>query len=226
LTQLALPLQLQDHAVFESFLARGNEQLLDYLTELAATAHGPGCWIWGPEATGKSHLLQALCARLNDQAIYLPLGSLAAAGTGIIEGLESRRFVCLDDIDAVAGDAGWECALFELCNALTDSAGILVVAADTAPRQSPIELPDLQSRLSRLPAFQVRPLVDADRVRALQLRARHRGLELPGKTANFLLSRGRRDMASLYRTLDKLDLEALKAKRRLTIPFVRETLGL
>ena len=31
--------------------------------------------------------------------------------------------------------------------------------------------------------------------------------------------------ASLYELLDKLDHEALRAKRRLTIPFVREVLS-
>jgi chromosomal replication initiation ATPase DnaA len=31
-------------------------------------------------------------------------------------------------------------------------------------------------------------------------------------------------MASLYDLLDKLDLEALRAQRRLTIPFVRAVL--
>jgi DnaA family protein len=47
---------------------------------------------------------------------------------------------------------------------------------------------------------------------------------LPDDTAAFLLSRSRRDMSSLYGLLDKLDTEALIAKRRLTIPFVREVL--
>jgi chromosomal replication initiation ATPase DnaA len=32
-------------------------------------------------------------------------------------------------------------------------------------------------------------------------------------------------MGSLYGLLDKLDLEALRAQRRLTIPFVRDVLG-
>ena len=101
----------------------------------------------------------------------------------------------------------------------------LVVAAAMSPRECPVDLPDLQSRLARLATFQVRSLDDEQRIAALQLRARHRGLELPDDTASYLLSRNRRDMASLYELLDKLDLEALRAQRRLTIPFVREVLG-
>jgi DnaA family protein len=59
---------------------------------------------------------------------------------------------------------------------------------------------------------------------ALQLRARHRGLKLPPETASYLIKRSRRDMASLYELLDQLDMESLRAKRRLTIPFVRDVL--
>ncbi len=44
------------------------------------------------------------------------------------------------------------------------------------------------------------------------------------ETANYLLTRRKRDMASLYALLDRLDLESLKAQRRLTIPFVKTVL--
>ena len=223
MSQLALPLRLADHAVFESFLASGNESLVATLTELA-DGNGAGCWLWGRAATGRTHLLQAVCDRAGDRAVYVPLEALAGAGPEVITGLESRELVCLDDIDAIAGQANWEATLFELCNQLLDADRALVVAAASAPRECPIRLPDLQSRLTRLPVFQVRSLDEEQRVQALQLRARHRGLELPSETAHYMLSRSRRDMASLYRLLDKLDLEALRAKRRLTIPFVSEVL--
>jgi len=59
----------------------------------------------------------------------------------------------------------------------------------------------------------------------LKLRARHRGLELPEETAQYLLRRLPRDMATLYDWLDLLDVAALAAKRRLTVPFVREVLA-
>lgn len=226
MSQLALPLQLDDYAVFESFWSPGNDALLAFLQELTVAGHGPGCWIWGGTATGKTHLLQAVCERLGEDAIYLPLAEFVGAGPAVLEGLSSRAFVCLDDIDVVAAADDWEFALFALCNAVNDSGGKLVATAAATPRQCNFKLADLQSRLSRLPAFHVKPLGESDRVRALQLRARHRGLELPDETANYLLARSRRDMASLYATLDRLDSEALIAKRKLTIPFVRDVLNL
>ncbi|MDH3336571.1 MAG: DnaA regulatory inactivator Hda [Gammaproteobacteria bacterium] len=223
MSQLALPLRLADHAVFESFLNTGNEALVSELTEFA-DGKGQGCWLWGPVATGKTHLLQAVCDRAGDQSVYVPLRMLADAGPGILDGLASRDLICIDDLDSVAGDAAWENALFDLCNQILDANRILVVSAVMSPRECPIELPDLQSRLVRLPTFRVRPLDDNERVSALQLRAKHRGLDLPDDTARFLLKRSRRDMASLYDVLDKLDLAALRAKRRLTIPFVKDVM--
>ena len=224
MSQLALPLQLQDHAVFASFHAAGNEPLVATLRDLAAGEVDTGCWIWGSRATGKTHLLQAVCDAVGDRAVYVPLRALAGAGPALIEGVEARAIVCIDDIEEVAADAAWETALFQLCNGLQERGGNLVVAAAAAPREVGFSLADLRSRMSRLAVFQVHPLDEAQRVSALQLRAGHRGLELPDDTAAYLLRRTARDMGSLYELLDRLDLEALRAQRRLTIPFVRDVL--
>lgn len=224
-SQLALPLRLQDHAVFESFWPSGNDALVAFLMNVADTGAGPGCWVWGSEATGKTHLLQAVCERFGEDSVYVSLDQFATGVPTILDGLASRRCICLDNIDAVAADENWEHGLFDLWNQVADVSGILVVAAKAAPRDSAFVLPDLQSRLSRLPAFRIEPLAEDDRINALQLRASHRGLNLPSDTARFLLRRSRRDMASLYGLLDRLDTEAIQAQRRLTIPFVREVLG-
>ena len=224
MSQLALPLRLADHAVFGSFLDRGNEALVALLRDLAAGRAETGCWMWGGAAAGKSHLLQAVCDRAGDQSVYVPLDSLSDAAPEILEGLASRELICLDDIDAVAGDAAWEHALFRLSNDILEAGGRLLVAAKTAPRAARFTLPDLASRLSRLPVFRIAALGDADRAAALKLRARHRGLELPDETAAYLLNHSRRDMTSLYELLDKLDAESLRVQRRLTIPFAKQVM--
>lgn len=221
MSQLALPLRLADHAVFASFFSDGNEALVATLTALADGTAPTGCWLWGSAATGKTHLLQASCERAGDRSVYVPLDSLAAADPALLEGLERRELVCIDDMHRVAGNDAWENALFGLCNQILDAGGRLIVAATTAPKSAGFGLPDLVSRLSQLPVFQVQSLGETERGTALQLRARHRGLELPDDTARFLLKHSRRDMTSLYKLLDRLDAEALRAKRRLTIPFVR-----
>jgi len=226
LSQLALPLKLQDHAVFESFLPAGNEAIVAFLKGVVENGDGPGGWIWGAGSTGKTHLLQAVCERAADRAQFLPLRDFRNAGPGILEGLQNRQFICLDDVDSVAGEEEWELELFGLFNALSDSGGVLICSASAPVRESDFGLADLLSRFSRLPVFHLHELGESERIEALQLRARHRGLDLPAETASYLLARSRRDMASLYALLDKLDTEAMRAQRRLTIPFVREVLDL
>jgi DnaA family protein len=224
MSQLALPLRLADHAVFASFLATGNETLLATLHELATGRAGAGCWLWGAAATGKTHLLQAVCEEAGDESAYIPMSMFGGTSPAILDGLENRALICIDDIDLVAAKPEWERALFVLYNQVLENSGQLIVAANAAPRAAGFELADLESRLSQLPTFQLQPLGDDETRQALQLRAAQRGLDLPDETALFLLSRSRRDMASLYSVLDKLDDEALRAQRKLTIPFVRQVL--
>jgi DnaA family protein len=224
MSQLALPLRLADHAVFASFLATGNETLLATLRELATGRAGAGCWLWGAAATGKTHLLQAVCDEAGDESAYIPMSMFGGTSPAILDGLENRSLICIDDIDLVAAKAEWERALFVLYNQVLANSGRLIVAASAAPRAAGFELADLASRLSQLPTFQLQPLGDDETRQALQLRAAQRGLDLPDETANFLLNRSRRDMASLYSVLDRLDDEALRAQRKLTVPFVRQVL--
>jgi len=224
MSQLALALQLADHAVFASYHPSGNEALVATLSAIAAGDGGHGCWLWGARSTGKTHLLQAVCEAAGDRSVYVPLTMVAEAGPEILEGLAGREVVCIDDVHCVLGNDSWDAALFDLCNQVFDADGQLLITAAAAPRETRVDLLDLGSRLARLPVFQVHSLNEDERVSALQLRSRHRGLELPDDAARYLLKRSRRDMASLYELLDRLDAEALRAKRRFTIPFVREVL--
>ena len=222
--QLPLPVKLDDYAVFTTFLVDRNTTAVSHLESLCATSGGVGAWLWGAAASGKTHLLQAVCERAGNQAAYLPLIDLKPVGPDVLSGMSDRAFVCLDDVDSVAGDPDWERALFNLFEAVTASASTIVVTAKGPQRQIPFSLADLASRYSLLPAFRVHALDDEGRLQALMLRARHRGLELPEETARFLAARARRDMASLHALLDRLDDQALVAQRRLTIPFVRDVL--
>lgn len=224
MSQLALPLKLADYAVFASFLADGNEPAVALLEEIAGQRRRDGAWLWGAVASGKSHLLQATCENAGERAMYLPLAMLDGSTHEMLEGLEDCTILCIDDIDRVAGRPAWEQAFFSLYNGLEERDHALVLASTASPRDVGFELPDLLSRLRRLPAFHLRPLDDERRAAALKLRAWHRGLELPDETARYLLKRNRRDMRSLYALLDTLDSAALSQQRRLTVPFVKTVL--
>ena len=58
----------------------------------------------------------------------------------------------------------------------------------------------------------------------LEQRAGRLGLVLPRESAAYLVHRMPRDMHSLCAALDRLDVAALAAQRRLTVPFLRQVL--
>jgi DnaA family protein len=133
--------------------------------------------------------------------------------------------ICVDDIDAVAGDKNWEQSLFHLFEGLRQYDGRLVLAAKKSPLHCGITLPDLGSRFSSGATFRLMPLSDEDKVGAMQLRANWRGLVLPDDTARYLISRVERGCRQLFSLLDQLDREALTAQKKLTIPFVKGVLS-
>lgn len=221
--QLPLGLGLRDDATFANFLPGPNGAVLEVLRSGAERM----VYLWGAEGSGKSHLLQAAChacATGGGTPVYLPLAEHAALAPEVLEGLEQAPLVCIDDVHAVAGRQMWEHGLFHLCNRVRDAGGRLLVAAEAAPGGLGLSLPDLGSRLAWGPVFHLEPLADEEKVAALQSRAGRRGLDLEAEVAAYLIKRCPRDLHSLFRLLDRLDHASLAAKRRLTIPFVREFL--
>lgn len=226
--QLPLEIRLADHAVFESFWPGGNENLVHALAGVARDGHPRVLWLWGSPGSGKSHLLQAAVAAAGAagrRAAYLPLGPAAGIPPEALEGLGGLDLVTLDEVEAVAGNPAWEAALFRLWEDLRQSGGCLVAAGAAPPGESGIHLPDLASRLAAGATFRLHGLDDEGRLRALQGRARFRGFDLPDETGRYLLARVERDTAALFRLLDQLDREALAARKRLTIPFVKKVLA-
>jgi DnaA family protein len=88
-----------------------------------------------------------------------------------------------------------------------------------------LSLPDLRSRLGQCTRITLLPLDDEGRREVLRERAQRRGLALDDPALDWLLRRVDRDLASLTALLDRLDRASLAAQRRITVPFLRQTLG-
>lgn len=224
--QLPLGVRLNDNARFTNFYSGPNAEVVDGVRALVAGGDEHFIYLSGPPGSGRSHILQAACAQVQgegQQAWYLSLADEGLAPP-MLEGLEQAALICLDDVDAVAGRADWEEALFHLYNRVRDAQVRLMVAASDRPEVLGFDLPDLESRLQWGVIYRFQDLNDEQRLAALQLRAQGRGLELPDDTGQYLLRRCPRDLPALCVLLDRLDQAALVAQRRLTIPFVRSIL--
>ena len=227
--QLPLSVALRDDAGFDNFSANENALLVDKLQQSINTSKSDGViFFWGDNGAGKTHLLQAMCAKaakLNLNAAYIPLTVAAELDTSMLEGLETFDLICIDDIDHIAGQEHWEKALFELYNRVFDSHTQIVFTSTTSLKETPIQLPDLTSRLSWGFVFHLLALTDPQKPLALQLHTKVRGFDLPDNVATYLLNHYPRDMNVLCKLLDELDKASLTAQRKLTVPLVKQWLA-
>lgn len=229
INQLPLNIQLNDIATFANFYNGNNQAVVKYLQDSMQFKNQSMLYIWGQEGTGRSHLLQACChlaQKLQLTASYLPLRDYKEWQPSILEGLEQCDVICLDDIEQLAGHAKWEEACFNLYNRIQAAGKQLIISASLQPQFLGLQLADLVSRLAWGLVLRMQPLSDEEKLIALQLRAKNRGLLLTDEVARFLLLRCPRNMQVLFTTLEKLDRASLAAQRRLTIPFIKEVLDL
>ena len=227
--QLPLPLARFERIDFELFQTRTN---LDAVASLRQTAMGESSrniYLWGQSGTGKSHLLQAACTLASDcgrPVAYIPLTQLSELTPEMLTGLAQYQLVCVDDLDFIQDIPKWELALFSLFNEMRARQTPLLFTAAKSPKGLDITMPDLKSRLAWDLVYHLTPVDDTVLAAALKLRARARMFDLPDEVVEFLVKRVARDTHTLFDVLNRLDDASLQSKRKLTIPFVKSTLGL
>ena len=216
--QLALNFPLAEDATFANYVGDAAQKL---------HALSGVRYVWGEAESGRSHLLQACChtARENSQsAIYLEHPNEHDAD--ILDDLESVAVVCIDDIDSVLADDRWQLGLFQLINAVQASHGCLVVSAHKPAKQLQCKLPDLHSRLLAAVAIETDRLSDAQKLTVLKQRAHRHGFTLNDEVGHFLMGRVPRSMRSLMSLLERIEVETLIQQKKVTIPLVKQTLGI
>lgn len=231
--QLPLAMRWPPQQRFDSYHVGDNGVALAALRR--AAAHSGADWVFlsGPAASGKTHLLIAACAEaatLGRRAQYVSLrtsaaGARGAAGAEAIRALGGSDLLAIDDVDAITGQRETEHALFDLYNRCRTERSTLVLAAALPPAQIGLVLPDLVSRLAICVQAPLRTLDDAQRREVVRARADARGLLLDEAALDWMFTHTQRDLASLSELVERLDRASLAAQRRVTLPFLRELIG-
>ena len=220
-----------------AFRSSADQRFVDYLgnaparacLEQAADASlEHNIFLAGPQGSGKTHLLRAAVSHglaLGRSAVYVPLARMAPMLPDMLEGFERHDVICLDDVQAVAGSAEAEEAMFHFFNRAKETGARLVFSASGMPASLSIRLPDLVSRLEQSVRFTLDVLDETGKRQVLLRRARQRGLELDDTAMDYLFTRVSRDLHALSQILDRLDHASLAAQRRLTIPFIKTVLN-
>lgn len=222
--QIPLEFGFRETADFSCFVEGANSEICMLSRAIALGEAFQRVYLWGQIATGKSHLLQAVCnlASQNNLSIaYIPLRQYAALKPEILQDMDHLHVLCIDDIECIAGQSEWEHALFHLYNRLREKQRPVLMTGAKGPRDLAFELEDLKSRIIWDLTYHLQPLSDEDKISVLRKRADARSFEISGEIAAYLVKNARRDLPSLLELLDKLDQATLTEKRKLTIPFVK-----
>ena len=219
--QLALPIGMARAPTLSAFFAGPNEPALAHLQLWAGspTRSPVPTYLWGPPASGKTHLLKAVQEALREQG--------ATAGWMDATVLEPPPYderwavVLLDDVHLYTA-VQQHAAFSWFVGAQTMQRGVLA-----AGLQAPAGLQlreDLRTRLGWGHVFQLQLLSEPQRRSVLRQSADARGVFLSDEVMDFMLTRFSRDLGSLMQLLEELDAYALQTQRAITIPLIKSML--
>lgn len=223
--QIALDIGLAVPQTLERFVPGANIGALEHLQRWVDGARPPSVptYLWGEPGSGKSHLLHAVADALSQRG--LRVGRLDATSPPERPFDEGWAAVLMDDVHLYTA-AQQEQAFNWFVNALTPASGPPrgVLAAGRLPPADLRLREDLRSRLGWGDVYALQPPDESVRRVVLRAQAHARGLVLRDEVMDYVLARFPRDLGSLAALLDQLDDYALRTRRAITIPLIKDML--
>ncbi len=230
--QLTLNMRPASEHQWQDFDFSAAREIEQQLQAFARQPAGQVMLLQGASGSGKSHLLQAtaqLALQEGWQVGILMASELLAMGeevdAQVFDGFEQFDVICIDDVDQLARLPSWSEALFHLYNACQQLERALLMTSRLTPRNLHCPLADLRSRLQLALVMPLQALAEAEQVQQLLQRAHQLGLVLNNDVANYICLHSQRNLKDIMATLAVLDSASWQAKRRLTIPFVKQIMG-
>ena len=222
--QIALDIAMPGPATLENFFPGPNTAVHTHLLALVQSqtvqpVQAVPTYLWGPEGTGKTHLLRGVHESL--RARGASAGCMDATGALAPDFDESWAMVLMDDVHLYSADQqhtafGW----FVQAHSLQRP----VLAAGSSAPADLLLREDLRTRLGWGHIFALHPLAEAQSRAVLRQAADARGLFLSDEVMDYTLRRFSRDLGSLLALLEELDRYALQTQRAITIPLIRSML--
>ena len=204
-SQLILPLGTQSAMTRADFIeAPGNARALAFL-ESWPDWSAPAAALFGPGASGKTHLVRIWAARANATVIA------ARELTAPLDGA-----VVVEDCDSAGGNAR-DAALF----ALLERGGPLLLTGRTPPPAWAASLPDLVSRFRALVAFE---LGAPDEALLMSLAVKlfaDRQVLVPEAVVTSLVRNLERTPAAIRAFIARADEEALRLQKPINLQLIR-----
>jgi len=205
-TQLVLPLEVRSASGRDDFIvASGNQQAVAFIDSWPGWP-APAAALYGPAASGKSHLAAVWAQKAGAQII---------AAADLLQGVPDGPLVVED-----AGAGVAEASLF----ALLERGAPLLITAQAPPSDWPVALPDLGSRARALLAF---PLWAPDEALLMGLAVKlftDRQLQVPENVVLHMVRSLERSPGAVRDFVARADAAALAQKRPINLSLIKDLL--
>ncbi len=222
-TQVPLQFSHKDTYKFSDFI--GSAEVVRSLINYQNLP--PFTYLWGPRFAGKTFLTLALLEHLKSDGYgVVVVDALKILDQELVEHLlDTVDFLLVEDVCQLNANMTNETALFNLYNACTARQKKLLVTATLPQRSDDWQLPDLKSRLNSGLILSLDVLKGDDAVECIRKQFATHGMPMDEAVINYLKTTQNTSLANLYPLFERLSLNSLKLKRKVTIPMIKDVIA-
>lgn len=180
----------------------------------------PALILYGPVASGKSHLAAVWGERANAACVNPDMLS----DSSIRDIAASAKHVILEDADRLIGHVEKEKGLFHLFNLFKEEKRSFLLTLQDAPVRRSFALPDLASRLRAAPTVAIREPDDVLLGAVLVKLFNDRQLRVGADVVNYIVNHMERSFEEARRIVAAADAKAMVEKRAVTLPLLKDIL--
>lgn len=217
-----IPLDLGHRAAMgrdDFLIAPSNEDAVAWI-DLWPEWPAPALVLYGPVASGKSHLAAVWKERSGASAI-----NPAELNDQSIRGLAATaKHIIIEDADDLIGQVEGEKGLFHLYNLLKEEKRTMLLTLQQPPIRRAFAVPDLASRLRAAPTVSIREPDDMLLSAILVKLFNDRQVRVGEDVVRYILPRIERSFEAVRGLVEAADRKALIEKRAISVPLLRDIL--
>ena len=198
------------------FVSEVNKEAVSWLDSLPNWTTF-GFIVCGPLGSGKSHLAQVLRTLSHGDII-----EAKDISNKNIDQLSEKKCLIIENLESLTS----ETLLFHLYNMLLENKNNLMLTSKFNMSQINFELPDLKSRLLSMPQVNIDFPDDRLLKNLLIKQFLDKGILVEMDVIDYLIKRIDRSFEAISKLVAKIDFKSLEKAKKITIPFIKNTIKL